>query len=80
MRLACVDFVFLEPVGLADDFTLALGEDFSGFFTTAFAAGLATLVFTTYAARSRAAAIVCSRFAIIADFSLLTRVKSSTRI
>ncbi len=78
-RLAGADFVFLEFVVLADGFTFAFDEGFSEFLTTGFPAGFATLLFTGFDARSLAAAMVCSRFAIIADFSLLTRVKSSTR-
>ena len=72
--------MFLWDPDFPVDLTVGLVEGLVAFLTVGFAAGLAVLVFTALAALSRAAAIVCSKFAIIADFSLFTRVRSSTRI
>ena len=81
--MACLTgagFVFLGLVGLRVDFDAGLDADGTDFFTTAFVAGFVALLLAAFAVRSLAAARVCSKLAIIADFSLFTRVKSSTRI
>lgn len=72
-------FDFLMVEDFAEDFEVALEVDLTGFFALGFAFGLTTGGFA-FTARSLAAVIVRSKFAIIADFSLFTRVKSSTRI
>lgn len=70
----------LRGVDFPEEFPPALLDGLVDFFTADFVTGFAVFVFTAFAARSRAAAIVCSKFAIIADFSLFTLVRSSTRI